>query len=171
LFVDLKQEETMTAYGDSTGHKCSFIAVVLMFGVLTFSASAQKPVGDWARIERIADATPLIIQTDKSKRLFGRFKSANDSTIIVQQEKGDVSIDRQSIQKVYLAIHKKKNEGRLLSILTFFGVGRLLALVDERISPDSPTILPVFGAAAAAVLVQEELTKGFKKGSLIYRIK
>ena len=147
------------------------MAVVLMFGVLTFSVSAQKPVGDWSRIERITDATPLIIQTDKSKHLFGRFKSVNDSTIVIQQEKADVLIDKQSIQKVYLAINKKKNGAKLLSTLTFFGVGRLLGLVDERISPDWPTILPLFGAAAAAVIVQVELTKGFKKGSLIYRIK
>jgi hypothetical protein len=142
-----------------------------MLGVLTFSASAQKPVGDWARIERITDATPLIIQTDKSKHLFGRFKSVSDSTIVLEQEKGDVSIDRQSVQKVYLAIRKNKNRAMLLSTLTFLGVAVLLSLADERISPDSPTVIPFSGASAAAAIVQIQHTNGFKKGSLIYRVK
>jgi hypothetical protein len=160
----------MTIRATSIRRKQNIAIVVFLIGALSFSAFAQGSIADWDRVTRLAVGTPLIIQTGRGNHRFGRFKSADDSTIVLQQESGDISIDTRSVKKIYLALHKKKHGAKILSTLTFFGVGMLLNLADERISPDWPTIVPLIGAAGAAALVQTRLTKGFKKGALIYRV-
>jgi hypothetical protein len=141
-----------------------------MMATLTGVLAGQT--NDWGRIQRLAVGTPLIIKTDKVSRIECRLKSANDSSLIVQAAKGEQTLDRGTIKRIYLGIHKKKNGAKLATgaviVAGLLGFGILDAAI--RGPTDYPSVLPIFAAFGVGALVQKQLTKGFKRGDLIYEV-
>jgi len=155
-------------------HLSGFVGFLVGLLLLAFSVSpslAQSSDNSWSRVNRLAVGTPLIVRTAKDHGIVGRLKSADQDSIVIAKENNDLSIRRDVVERIYLAEHKKKNGAKFATMMTFLGTIILLGAVDEKISHDWPTIIPILGSAGAAALVQVKLTKGFKRGDLIYKFK
>lgn len=152
------------------------LKITLMIFIFLVTASinsfAQKGMNDWSPVQQINSGTDLFIKDQKGKLSVGSLVSVNDSELKLVTGNNTKTLFKNEVNKIWLAIPKSKNGAKLPSLAAFFGTLALGVFIAGKVDSENPETLAIPSLLAAggfAYLVQRSLTKGFKKGKLVYR--
>ncbi len=147
--------------------KLVFVAIFLL--AAASNGFTQATDERWRSVEVLNSGTKLIIETDASTPIIGKFSSANGQTLKIRRGGKVIDIPRATVAAIYSARSPSRWKRGLIGALAGAGAGLLVGGVMVAATKGDPLIpaggvligLPVGAAIGAA-------TGKTKRGALIY---
>ncbi|HQU84169.1 MAG TPA: hypothetical protein PKY59_13625 [Pyrinomonadaceae bacterium] len=157
-----------------TKPKNIILLISLLF--LTFSVSfAQSSENDWNAVKLIQQRTDLFVKPKFGKQVFGEFVSANDEEIKLLVKDANIIIQKNEIETIHFAVPKSNKRGKTIGVLVGAFAGAALGgFLDRNADYESDynysrSVLLTAAGGVGGYFVGKSLSKGKKKGVIVYR--
>ena len=148
--------------------------IVSLFLTATPFSFAQTSQNDWSAVQKLVTGTDLFIKTSNGKTVNGSLVSVNDNEVELSVKGSRLSLLKNNIEAIYLAVPKSGKCARLIGA----GVGLIVVPVAVGVAYKGElennysalVLLPIAGLIGGA-LIGGLFGKGKKKGALIYKAK
>lgn len=151
--------------------------IVSLFLTATPFSFAQTSQNDWSAVQKLATGTDLLIKTSNGKTVNGSLVIVGDDEIELSVKGNRLSLLKNNIEAIYLAVPKSKKRGRIIGAAVGFLAGGVAGgavnrgvVLESDYNYSALVLLPIAGLIGGA-FIGSSFSKGKKKGALIYKVR